>query len=97
MNTTLENANGQEFEVELYFSKEFRSHGHWTIKCEVTFKGEKKPFKEVITDSQFIDYLSDLASNDASWEEIQTAYKERVFYSLQEIIIEWCEQVTEQA
>jgi 2',3'-cyclic-nucleotide 2'-phosphodiesterase (5'-nucleotidase family) len=95
MKTTLENYRKEELEVELYFSQEFKSYGHWSIKCEVTFKGEKKTFTEVTTDSEFIDHMSDLKSNDASWDEIQDAYRDKVLDSLEESIIEWCENVLE--
>lgn len=95
MKTTIENYNREQFEVELYFSQEFKGRGGWNINCEVKFKGEKKTFCHYTNDSMFIDSMSDMRADDASWDEIQNAYFEQSFDNLEESVIEWCEEVGE--
>jgi len=95
MKTTIENYRGEQFEVETYFNQEYRGRGGWNINCEVSFRGEKKTFRHYTTDSMFTDQISDMKANDASWDEIQNDYKEKVFYRIEESIIEWCEEVNE--
>ena len=34
-----------------------------------------------------------MKADDASWDEIQNAYKEKAFDSLEESILEWCEEI----
>ena len=95
MTTTIENYKGKQFEIETYFAQEFKGRGGWNINCEVSFKGEKKTFRHYTTDSMFIDQISDMKADDASWDEIQNAYKEKSFDSLEESILEWCEEINE--
>lgn len=95
MKTTIENYRGEQFEVEIYFNQEYKGRGGWNINCEVSFNGEKKTFRHYTTDSMFIDYISEMKAGDASWDEIQNAYKEKVFYHIEDSIIEWCEEVNE--
>lgn len=95
MKTTIENHRGEQFEVETYFNQEYRGRGGWNINCEVSFRGEKKTFHHYTTDSMFTDQISDMKANDASWDEIQNDFKEKVFYRIEESIIEWCEEVNE--
>jgi hypothetical protein len=96
MNTTIENHKGQQFVIETYFANELKSHGQWNITCEVTFKGQKKTFRKHTTDSLFIDEIAGMRSDNASWDDIQNAYKQHAFDDLEEIILEWCEDVNEQ-
>jgi len=95
MNTTIENYRGEQFEVELYFTQEFKGRGGWNINCEVTFKSDKKIFRRYTTDTIFIDSISDMKSDDASYDEIQDAYYEKSFSSVEESVIDWCEEVIE--
>jgi len=96
MNIVLSNYQGQEFNVNLYFSHEFQGRGGWSINCEVSFKCYKKEFRHYTTDSEFIDQISDMKSDDISFKEIQNKYKEKFFDDLKEIIIEWCEYKSEE-
>lgn len=64
---------------DLYFSHEFKGRGGWHILTEATTGRDKKTFKQYTTDSQFIDKLSDMKSDAATFEEIQKAYFERFF------------------
>lgn len=84
---------GEQFEIETYFAHEFQGRGGWNVICEVSFKGEKKTFRHYTTDSMFIDQISDMKADDASWDEIQNAYKEKAFDSIEENILEWCEEI----
>ena len=95
MKTTIGNYNGEQFEVKTYFNQEFKGRGGWYINCDVTFKGEKKTFRHYTTDSEFIDQISEMKAEDASWDEIQNAYEEKAFDSIEESILEWCEEVNE--
>lgn len=95
MRKTIKNYKGNQFEIETYFYQEFRGRGGWDIKCEVTFKNEKKTFRHYTTDTTFIDKISDMKADDAFWDEIQDAYSEKTFDSLEEIILEWCEEINE--
>jgi hypothetical protein len=94
--TTIENYKGEQFEIETYFGHEFKGRGGWNISCDVSFKGERKTFSHYTTDSMFIDQISDMKGNDASFDEIQNAYKEEAFYRLEESILEWVEYVNEE-
>jgi hypothetical protein len=93
MRTLIENQKEQKFEIDIYFEQEFKGRGGWNINCEVCFMGAKKTFRRYITDSGFIDEISRMKSDNSSHEEIQNAYKEKVFDSLEESILEWCEDV----
>lgn len=98
MTTTIENHEGEQFEIETYFSQEFKGRGSWNINCEVSFKGQKKTFSLQTTDSIFIDKISDIkADNVFSWDEIQNDYKEKALDMLEESIIEWCEAIIDNA
>lgn len=90
---TIENHKGEKFEIETYFTQEFKGRGGWNIRCEVSFEGEEKTFNHYTTDSVFIDEISRMKENDNSWDEIQNAYKEKVFDYMEESIIEWCEEI----
>ena len=96
MKATTTNYYGENFEIELYFSHQIAGYGHWHILCEVTYEGEKKTFKHLTTNSEFIDSLNEARSNDATWEKIQKVYFDKAFDDLEEIIREWCEQVAEE-
>jgi hypothetical protein len=93
MITIIENYRGEQFEIETYFSQEFKGRGGWNINCEVSFKGEKKTFSYYTTDSMFIDQITDMTADGASWGEIQNAYMEKSFDSMEECILEWCEEI----
>ena len=95
MKTTIENYRGEKFEVETYFNQEFKGRGGWNINCEVYFKGEKKTFRYYTTDSMFIDQISEMKADYASWDDIQNAYIEKVFYRIEDSIFEWCEEINE--
>jgi hypothetical protein len=90
--TTLQNSNGQQFNVQLYFSQEFKGRGGWNILCEVTFKEERKTFKIYTTNTHFIDQISEMKADDCTWNEIQNAYKLEAFDELKEEVIEWLEE-----
>lgn len=97
MKTTIEHYSPyllryEEYEVDLYFSHEFKGRGGWDIKCEVAFNSHKDTFRVYTTDSQFIDHLSDMKADNVSFEEIQNTYFERFFPSIEEKISEWCEE-----
>jgi hypothetical protein len=96
MKNLIENYKGKQFEVETYFAQEFKGRGGWNINCEVSYMGKKKTFRHYTTDSMFIDEISDMKADDASWDEIQKAYSEKVFDDLKEIILEWCEDLKEE-
>ena len=95
MKATIENYRGEKFEIDIYFSKDFKGRGGWNINCEASFNGVKKTFRHYITDSVFIDHISEMKADGASWDEIQNAYKEKAFDSIEESILEWCEEVNE--
>lgn len=90
---TIENHKGEQFEIETYFAQEFKGRGGWNITCNVSFNGENKTFKHYTTDSAFIDQISDMRADDASWDEIQEAYKYKSFDEMKESILEWCEDI----
>ena len=92
MTVTIENYKGELFEIETYFAQEFKGLGGWNINAEVSFNGKKKTFRYYTTDSIFIDQISEMKADNASWHEIQNAYKEKTFDSLEESILEWCEE-----
>lgn len=96
MKTTIENYNGEKFELnDLHFRHSHRGYGQWHILCELYFEGQKRTFREHTTDSQFIDSISDMKADDATHEEIQQAYFNAYFDNIKEIILEWVEEVKE--
>jgi len=95
MKTIIKNYKGEEFEIETHFSHIFKGYGRWLIICRVSFKGHRRPFHSYTNDSMFIDKISDVRIDDASWEEIQNTYKEKFLDNLKESIIEWCEDINE--
>lgn len=96
MNTTIQHHVGEKFEIEIYFEQQFKGRGGWNINCTVSFKSEKKTFSHYTTDSMFIDKISDMKTDDASWADIQQAYKEHAFDKIEQDILEWCESVIEE-
>jgi len=90
---TISNYKGHSFEIETYFSFWRTGYGHWTIVCDVTYKGNKKSFNNVTTDSQFIDQLSEMRADGESWNDIQKFCHEKCFYDLEESILEWVEEL----
>ena len=96
MKLILANFKGEEFEVQLDFSEVFKGRGGWDICCQVTYSKEDRVFKRYITDSMFIDEISDMKGEDNSYENIQLKYKDKVFDSMEEVVIEWCEEIYEQ-
>jgi hypothetical protein len=93
MKTKITNHKGQQFEIETYFLKNKKGYGTWNITCEVWYGGEFKSFVYHTTDSSFIDEINNMG--DATWDEIQNAYKEKAFDSLKQSILVWCEEVEE--
>jgi hypothetical protein len=87
MKATVESYNNK-FEVEIYFDNLFAGYGHWTIRCNIEFNGEKKEFRIKTTDSQFIDSLSEMDYNQK-----QSAYMDSFLSEFEEQIVEWCENV----
>lgn len=79
MEATIQNYNGEHFEIETYFYQIFKGRGAWNINCEVSYKGHKKMFHAYTTDSIFVDKISDMKADGASWDEIQkTCFCKRV-------------------
>jgi|JI9StandDraft_1071089.scaffolds.fasta_scaffold94106_5 hypothetical protein len=90
---TIETQNGNKADVTLYFSQEFKGRGGWNITCEVSFKSETKKFRNYTTDSIFIDEISNMKADDASFDEIQNAYYEHSFHKMEEEVAEWIEEI----
>jgi hypothetical protein len=90
---TIETQNGNKADVTLYFSQEFKGRGGWNITCEVSFKSETKKFRNYTTDSIFIDEISNMKADDASFDEIQNAYCEHSFHKMEEEVAEWIEEI----
>ena len=67
--------------------------GGWNITCEVSFKSETKNFRNYTTDSIFIDEISNMKADDASFDEIQNAYYEHSFHKMEEEVAEWIEEI----
>lgn len=93
--TTIENYKGVAFDIETYYTHSFKGRGGWDINCEVSFMGHKKTFREFTTDATFIDQISDMKSNDASWDDIQEKYADQYSDQRKEEIAEWCEEIAE--
>ena len=95
MKTLIENYNREEFEIELDFNHSFKGRGSWNIECTVTYNRAEKTFNHHMTSAPFIDEISDMKADDASFDEIQNAYEKKAFDSIEESILEWCEEVNE--
>lgn len=95
MKATIQNYTGEQFEIEILFFQIFKGRGAWSINCEVSYKGHKKTFHTLTTDSIFVDKISDMKADGASWDEIQKACKEKFFDNLEESILEWCVEVNQ--
>lgn len=95
--TTLTNYEGQEFDLNLYFSHTFKGRGGWDINCEASYNGEKLKIRAYTTDSMFIDKVQGMKSmeENASFEEIQETYSDKFLDNFKERLIEWCESLTE--
>lgn len=96
MKKTIQNYKGQIFTFETYYSHTKAGYGQWNINCEVSFMGEKKVFHHYITESEFIDQISDMKADDAYYEDIQNAYSEKAFDSLKETILDWVEDINKE-
>jgi hypothetical protein len=96
MKNTIENYKGQQFEFETYFSHSFKGKGGWNVDCEVTYKNKKKTFVSFTTNSEFIDSIKELKTDNASWEAIQNVYAERFLSDMEERILEFVEDVEEE-
>jgi len=77
-------------EYELFFSNSFKGKGSWNISCEVE---GLETFNTHTTDSEFIDSLTELEENNATFEEIQKAYYNAFFYKFKEKIEEYLFQL----
>lgn len=91
--TTLSKSNNQNFDVNLHFAQEFKGRGGWNIKCDVSYNDEKTTFTTYTTNTRFIDSISGMRADDASWEGIQQAYSDEFLSEFKERIIEWCENI----
>ena len=92
---TIEIYNGEKLETFLYFAHEFKGRGGWNITCEVSYKKEKKNFRHYTTDSMFIDSLSDMKANGASFDDFQNAYYNHSFHNMEADVIEWLAEILE--
>jgi hypothetical protein len=92
---TITNHLAEEKQVEFYFSHEFKNHGQWNLIAEVDYKGIKKTFKFHTTDSQFIDKLSHLRSDNATWDLIQETYKNKILNdtNIVDSILYWISEI----
>ena len=97
--TTLTNYEGQEFDLNLYFSHTFKGRGGWNINLEASYNGEKFKSYTYTTDSMFIDKIQRMKSmaENASFEGIQETYSDMFLDNFKEQLIEWCESLTQTA
>jgi hypothetical protein len=95
MKTTITNYKGDEIEIVLYFAHEFKGRGGWNIKCEVLYDGNRKTFSHYTTDSMFVDHISDMKEDEATYDEIQDAYYDKFYDYFHERIIIWYEDITD--
>ena len=93
MKTLIENYKREEFEIELDFNHSFKGRGSWNIECTVTYNRAEKTFNHHMTSAPFIDEISDMKADDATFEEIQNRYFEAYFDNFKEMIIEWIEDL----
>jgi hypothetical protein len=92
MQHTITNYNGQEFNLDLFFSQEFKGRGGWNINCDVRFNNQNKTFKHYITDATFIDSVSDFKADGHSHQFVEQIYFDKAFDYMQESILEWVEE-----
>lgn len=87
--------NGNTVTAEVNYDKMFSGHGHYKIICHVDFNGHKKDFTHTTHDMPWIDQLSDLQSENPSWEDITDFYHSRFAYTFNEEITEWMDECNE--
>lgn len=99
---SIENYKGEVLsEVSVHYSQVFKSHGHWNIVAEVQIgkgacyvNGATKEFKKLVY-AGFVDQISELKSEDSSYETIQEAYDDNCWDDIEESVIEWVEETLE--
>lgn len=86
----------KEFQIELNYLHKVNGKGSYTIMIDVMYEVDRiiyvNRFEEFTTDSKMIDDINDLRSEDASHEDIQSKYHQKIFdYTIKERIEEWIE------
>ena len=95
MFTTLTDYLGKEFEIYVTWMHQFKGRGGWNVIASVSYNDEQKDFRHYMTDSMFIDEISELKAEDTSLEDIQQRYTDMYLSELSEEILEWCEEINE--
>jgi hypothetical protein len=81
-----------EFPIWVTFETEFKGRGGWNLIAHVDYEGQKSTFTRYITDSMFIDSLSDIDSYDDKQLAIMDyMFNDDVVFN----IVSWCEEVQE--
>lgn len=89
----IESLNTGKNQVEVYYNHLPSGYGHWDIICQVRFNEEKKDFKKVTTDSEWIDSLSDLKRENPTSEQIQDFYHKQWVDSFDECVTDWIDSI----
>jgi len=87
---TITIANGQTFDLTLYFSNTFKGRGGWNINLEADLDGKKFKSHIYTTDARFIDELNEMKS-EKSWDEVQQFYSDNFLSDFDEELCEWIE------
>ena len=88
--TTITIANGQTFDLILYFSNTFKGRGGWNINLEANLDGKKFKSHVYTTNARFIDELNNM-KDENSWDEIQQFYADNFLSDFDEELCEWIE------
>jgi len=94
MKVTISNFKEQEFQIELTYSHKKFGYGQWIISIDVMYEVDcfvyVNRFEEYTTNARMIDDITDLRSDDASHEDIQSRYHKSIFdSSVEEQITLW--------
>jgi len=82
-----------EFYVWVTFETEFKGRGGWNLIANVDYEGHKSIHTRYITDSMFIDSLSDIES----YEKKQSSIMDRMFNDdVLFNIASWCEELRDE-
>jgi len=82
-----------EFQIYVTFETEFKGRGGWNLIAHVDYEGQKSTHTRYITDSMFIDSLSEIESYDDKQLAIMDyMFNDDVVFN----IVSWCEEVNEE-
>lgn len=96
METTIYLRNGKVASGYIYdISKKQSGYGHWKISFDIEVGNNRKVFTVTTTDSIAIDEISEMQSDQKTWDEIKQYKYDKWYHVIEGDVWEWADDMEE--